>query len=107
MRIDLISEEKREFKSYVQNRSKLQDLGADYFSPLNGIDSFLEPFESKFDKNKVAFRFTDYLSLEILYFIGFYFSKLKVSTKRIRKTLKFITEQFRKQEIFKKSRYEW
>jgi hypothetical protein len=83
--MDQITEEKRDIDSYVKRREKLENLGAALFSPANGIDSFLKPFDTTMVRDKVAFRFTDFLILEILYYLGFWYSKLKLTSAGIRR----------------------
>lgn len=86
--VDQITEEKKDFDNYVRRRSKLEDLGASLFSPLNGIDSFLAPFESKMEKSKVALRLINFVLLEILYYFGFSYSKLDLTRIWIHKISK-------------------
>jgi hypothetical protein len=76
--MDQISNEKKDFDGYVKRRETLENLGAALFSPSNGIDSFLEPFDLGMNRSKVAFRFTDLLALETLYYFGSCYSKLKL-----------------------------
>ena len=77
--MDKLSQEKKDFDSYVKRRETLENLGSALFSPSNGIDSFLEPFDSGVKQGKAVFRSTDLLALEALYYFGFLYSKLKLS----------------------------
>lgn len=82
--LNQITEEKKDFQNYVGQRSKLENLGAAHFSPLNGLNSFLAPFQSNVKKGKIAFKFTDFLLLEILFYLGLYYSKLNQTLVWIR-----------------------
>jgi hypothetical protein len=76
--MEQLSQEKKDFDSYVKRRETLENLGSALFSPSNGIDSFLEPFDSGVKQGKAVFRFTDLLALETLYYFGSCYSKLKL-----------------------------
>ncbi len=94
--LDQIKEEKKDFQNYVEQRSKLEDLGATLFSPLNGIDSYLAPFNSSIEKSKVTFKITDFLFLEILFYFGLYYSKLNLALDSIRRIPNLFTRVIRK-----------
>ena len=94
--LDQIMEEKKDFQNYVGQRSKLEDLGARLFSPLNGIDSYLAPFNPSIEKSKVTFKFTDFLSLEILFYFGLHYSKLNQALVLIRSIPNLVTRVIRK-----------
>jgi len=87
---DQITEEKRDVDNYVARRRELEILGAELFSPLNAINSLLDPLDIRMGKGKIAFRSTDFLALEVLYYLGFYFSKLNLTTTWLRKFPRFI-----------------
>jgi len=94
--LDQIIEEKKDFQNYVEQRAKLENLGAALFSPLNGLNSFLAPFQPNFEKRKVAFKFTDFLLLEILFYLGLYYSKLNQTLLWIRSIPNLFTRALRK-----------
>jgi hypothetical protein len=94
--LDQIKEEKKDFQNYVEQRSKLEDLGATLFSPLNGIDSYLAPFDSSIETSKVTFKCIDFLFLEILFYFGLYYSKLNLALDSIRRIPNLFTRVIRK-----------
>lgn len=94
--LNQITEEKKNFQNYVDQRSKLENLGAALFSPLNGLNSFLAPFQPNVEKGKVAFKFTDFLLLEILFYLGLSYSKLNHALVSIRSIPNLFTRVIRK-----------
>ena len=94
--LDQIAEEKKDFQNYVGQRAKLENLGAALFSPLNGLNSFLAPFQPNVEKGKVAFKFTDFLLLEILFYLGLSYSKLNHALVSIRSIPNLFTRVIRK-----------
>jgi len=94
--LDQIMEEKKDFQNYVEQRAKLENLGAALFSPLNGLNSFLAPFQPNIEKGKVAFKSTDFLLLEILFYLGLYYSKLNQTLVWIRSIPNLFTRAIRK-----------
>ena len=94
--LNQITEEKKNFQNYVDQRSKLENLGAALFSPLNGLNSFLTPFQPNVEKGKVAFKFTDFLLLEILFYLGLSYSKLNHALVSIRSIPNLFTRVIRK-----------
>jgi len=94
--IEQIVEERKDFDNYLVRRAKLENFGAALFSPSNGIDSFLEPINTRMGKVKVAFRYIDFRFLEVLYYFGFCYSKLNFAKTWIRKIQPFILQSNRK-----------
>lgn len=79
--IDLIRKEKSIANSYLERRLELEKLGANLFSPLNGINSFLKPLDSNVKHHNHSFMARDFHSLVILYHLTFFLAKIMAVKK--------------------------
>ncbi len=77
--MDQIMEERMDFCNHVEYRRDLRSLGAELFGPLNPINSLLQPLGVRMEKDKIAFRYVDFIAFEVLYFLGFHYSKFNVA----------------------------
>jgi hypothetical protein len=78
---DQITEERRDFYNYTKRRRELESLSAELFSPLNAINSLLQPFDARLEKGKNTFRYVNFLAFEVLYYLAFYYSKFDAATR--------------------------
>jgi hypothetical protein len=82
MHINFAREEKRSFDQYLKRRIELSKLGSNLFSPVNGVNSFLVPFDLDENPRKHRISAMDYFWLRALY----YLMRLREIFRRIRTT---------------------
>ncbi len=67
MYINAVKEEKLSFEQYLQKRVELSNLGSELFSPVEGVNSFLSPFDTNERLGNQGISAMDYFWLKTLY----------------------------------------